>query len=237
MVFQSHLSFPVCRSRNKNWRRQFKTHKPEISPPLRWQNPYVGCYCDRQPLTLTVKHTSIVYADTITCSGQNEHPRRGRHARGDRQPDPTGFAPSRSASSAGRFVTVHFVKFVAAKHHPCTACNGLKNACSIQRMVLVRRPVVGTDQSANRAAKHFFRMVALADPGETLLPSHLSKDIVASRRTIPVQPTEAVIRVDQPLDAATEQLERVAIERALAACGGRNDEPPSSLDSRARACI
>jgi DNA-binding NtrC family response regulator len=67
-------------------------------------------------------------------------------------------------------------------------------------------------------------MVALADSGETLLPSHLSKDIVASRRTIPVQPTEAVIRVDQPLDAATDQLERVAIERALTACGGRNDE-------------
>ena len=78
-------------------------------------------------------------------------------------------------------------------------------------------------------ANEIRRMVALAEPGETLLPSHLSKDIVASRRTIPVQPTEAVIRVDQPLDAATEQLERVAIERALAACGGRNDEAAKLL--------
>ena len=73
------------------------------------------------------------------------------------------------------------------------------------------------------------RMVALAEPGDTLLPAHLSRDIVANRRTIPVQPTEAVIRVDQPLDAATEQLERVAIERALAACEGRNDEAAKLL--------
>ena len=78
--------------------------------------------------------------------------------------------------------------------------------------------------NVRQLANEIRRMVALAEPGETLLPSQLSKDIVASRRTIPVQPTEAVIRVDQPLDAATEQLERVAIERALAACGGRNDE-------------
>ncbi len=78
--------------------------------------------------------------------------------------------------------------------------------------------------NVRQLANEIRRMVALAEPGDTLLPSHLSKNIVASRRTIPVQPTEAVIRVDQPLDAATEQLERVAIERALAACGGRNDE-------------
>ncbi len=73
------------------------------------------------------------------------------------------------------------------------------------------------------------RMVALAEPGDVLLPSHLSKDIVATRRTIPVEPTEAVIRVDQPLDAATEQLERVSIERALAVCEGRNDEAAKLL--------
>ena len=83
--------------------------------------------------------------------------------------------------------------------------------------------------NVRQLANEIRRMVALAEPGETLLPSHLSKDIVASRRTIPVQPTEAVIRVDQPLDAATEQLERVAIERALAACGGRNDEAAKLL--------
>ncbi len=83
--------------------------------------------------------------------------------------------------------------------------------------------------NVRQLANEIKRMVALAEPGDTLLPLHLSKDIVASRRTIPVQPTEAVIRVDQPLDAATEQLERVAIERALAACGGRNDEAAKLL--------
>ena len=82
----------------------------------------------------------------------------------------------------------------------------------------------GWPGNVRQLANEIKRMVALAEAGDTLLPLHLSKDIVASRRTVPVQSTEAVIRVDQPLDAATEQLERVAIERALAACEGRNDE-------------
>ena len=87
----------------------------------------------------------------------------------------------------------------------------------------------GWPGNVRQLANEIGRMVALAEAGDTLLPTHLSKDIVASRRTIPVQPTEAVIRVDQPLDAATEQLERVAIERALTTCEGRNDEAAKLL--------
>ena len=87
----------------------------------------------------------------------------------------------------------------------------------------------GWPGNVRQLANEIKRMVALAEAGDTLLPLHLSKDIVASRRTVPVQSTEAVIRVDQPLDAATAELERVAIERALAACEGRNDEAAKLL--------
>ena len=87
----------------------------------------------------------------------------------------------------------------------------------------------GWPGNVRQLANEIRRIVALADPDDMLLPSHLSPVIVASRRTIPVQHTEAVIRVDQPLDAATEQLERVAIERALTACAGRNDEAAKLL--------
>jgi DNA-binding NtrC family response regulator len=87
----------------------------------------------------------------------------------------------------------------------------------------------GWPGNVRQLANEIRRMVALAEPGEMLLPSHLSPAIVATRRTISVQASEAVIRVDQPLDAATEQLERVAIERALTACAGRNDEAAKLL--------
>jgi two-component system response regulator AtoC len=78
-------------------------------------------------------------------------------------------------------------------------------------------------------ANEIRRMVTLAEPGEVLVPSHLSAAIVASRRTVPVQPTEIVMRIDRPLTEATEQLERIAIERALALCGGRTDEAARML--------
>jgi transcriptional regulator with PAS, ATPase and Fis domain len=73
------------------------------------------------------------------------------------------------------------------------------------------------------------RMVALAEPGAILTPAHLSKDIVASRRTIPIEPSEMVLRLDQPLADATDQLERAAIERALTTSGGNNDQAAKLL--------
>ena len=73
------------------------------------------------------------------------------------------------------------------------------------------------------------RIVALAEPGDTLTPSHLSQDIIASRRTIPVQQSEVVIDLAQPLQQATSALERAAIERALKAADGNNDEAAKAL--------
>ena len=68
-------------------------------------------------------------------------------------------------------------------------------------------------------------MVALAEPGSVLMPAHLSDDIVASRKTVPVGQaprgfSEVVTRIDQPLSAAVEHIERAAIQRALAMTDG-----------------
>ncbi len=78
------------------------------------------------------------------------------------------------------------------------------------------------------------RMVALAEPGAVLMPEHLSPEIAASRRTIPadqrqLEPTEVVVRIDQPMAAAAEHLERALIKRALALCEGNGVEAAKML--------
>ena len=83
--------------------------------------------------------------------------------------------------------------------------------------------------NVRQLANELRRMVALAEPGAMLTPAQLSSDIVASRRTIPVEPSEMVMRLDQPLADATEQLERAVIERALTSSGGNNDQAAKLL--------
>ena len=83
--------------------------------------------------------------------------------------------------------------------------------------------------NVRQLANELRRMVALAEPGAMLTPAQLSKDIVASRRTIPIEPSEMVMRLDQPLADATEQLERAVIERALTSSGGNNDQAAKLL--------
>ena len=83
--------------------------------------------------------------------------------------------------------------------------------------------------NVRQLANEIRRMVALAETGAMLTPAQLSKDIVASRRTIPIEPSEMVMRLDQPLADATEQLERAVIERALTSSGGNNDQAAKLL--------
>jgi DNA-binding NtrC family response regulator len=59
--------------------------------------------------------------------------------------------------------------------------------------------------------------------------SQLSKEIAASRRTISVEQSEVVIGLKQPLQEATNQLERAAIERALTDAAGNNDDAAKAL--------
>jgi DNA-binding NtrC family response regulator len=78
------------------------------------------------------------------------------------------------------------------------------------------------------------RMVAMAEPDATLLPSHLSPEIQAPRRTIPAAPaaeTEAEVRVriDQPLPAAVEILEQTMVRSALDRTHGRVEEAARML--------
>ena len=77
--------------------------------------------------------------------------------------------------------------------------------------------------NVRQLANEIRRIVALAEPGAMLTPAHLSKEITGTRRTVPVEPSEFVMRLDQPLADATDQLERAAIERALTASNGNYD--------------
>ena len=66
------------------------------------------------------------------------------------------------------------------------------------------------------------------------MPEHLSPDIAASRRTIPASErvldlNEVVVRLDQPLAAATEHLERAIVLYGLKQCGGRMEETAALL--------
>jgi DNA-binding NtrC family response regulator len=66
------------------------------------------------------------------------------------------------------------------------------------------------------------------------MPEHLSATIAASRRTISASertlaPTEVVVRIDQPVPAAVEHLERTMIQHALRASGGRMEDAAAKL--------
>ena len=91
----------------------------------------------------------------------------------------------------------------------------------------------GWPGNVRQLANEIRRMVALAEPGAILMPAHLSADLAASRRTVPAdrqlaQP-EIVVRLDQPLAAVHEHIERALIQRALAACDGGIDEAAKML--------
>ena len=73
------------------------------------------------------------------------------------------------------------------------------------------------------------RMAALAETDAVLMPEHLHANIVASRRTRPasereLEPTELVVRMDQPLAAVTEHVERSMIGYAMRVCNGRVEQ-------------
>jgi DNA-binding NtrC family response regulator len=73
------------------------------------------------------------------------------------------------------------------------------------------------------------RMATLAETDAVLMPEHLHHTIVSTRRTRPasereLQPTEVVVRLDQPLAAGTEHLERAMIQHAMSLCDGRLEQ-------------
>ncbi|MGE3404822.1 MAG: sigma-54 interaction domain-containing protein, partial [Vicinamibacterales bacterium] len=88
--------------------------------------------------------------------------------------------------------------------------------------------------NVRQLANEMRRMAALAEDGAVLMPEHLSTEIAASRRTIPasertLDPVEVVVRMDQPLPAAVQHLERAMIQHAMMQCGGRIEETATAL--------
>jgi DNA-binding NtrC family response regulator len=66
------------------------------------------------------------------------------------------------------------------------------------------------------------------------MPEHLSPEITASRRTVPaserqLEPTEVVVRLDQPMAAAVRHLEQTMVQWAMKKCGGRVEETAAML--------
>jgi DNA-binding NtrC family response regulator len=100
---------------------------------------------------------------------------------------------------------------------------------TLEYLVLYRWP-----GNVRQLANEIRRLVAMAEPGAVLMPAHLSDDIAASRRTVPVNSSprlfnEVIARIDQPLSAVVEHVERAAIQRALSMTDGRLDEAAKML--------
>lgn len=100
---------------------------------------------------------------------------------------------------------------------------------TMEYLVLYRWP-----GNVRQLANEMRRMAALSESGAVLMPEHLSSDIAASRRTIPaservLEPIEVVVRMDQPMPAAIQHLERAMIQYALAKCGSHMEETATRL--------
>jgi DNA-binding NtrC family response regulator len=88
--------------------------------------------------------------------------------------------------------------------------------------------------NVRQLASEVRRMVALAERDAVLMPEHLSPAIVASRRTVPasertLEPNEVVVRLDQPMAAAIEHLERAMLAYAFKASGGQMEATAKRL--------
>jgi DNA-binding NtrC family response regulator len=100
---------------------------------------------------------------------------------------------------------------------------------TMEYLILYRWP-----GNVRQLANEIRRMIALAETGAVLMPEHLSHDIAASRRTVPASErplaaTEFVVRMDQPMSAAMEHLERSMIQYALGLSRGRMEEAAERL--------
>ena len=100
---------------------------------------------------------------------------------------------------------------------------------SVEHLTLYRWP-----GNVRQLANEMRRLAALAEKGAVLMPEHLDPAITAGRMTVPaagrtLTPDELVVRLDQPLEAAVEHVERTAIQRAIASSGGRIEEAARTL--------
>ena len=100
---------------------------------------------------------------------------------------------------------------------------------TMEYLVLYRWP-----GNTRELANEMRRLALFAESGAVMMPEHLSHEIAASRRTIPaservLDPTEVVVRLDQPMPAAVRHLEETMLRYAMKKCGGRIEETAAML--------
>jgi hydrogenase-4 transcriptional activator len=88
--------------------------------------------------------------------------------------------------------------------------------------------------NVRQLANELRRAAAMAEPDAVITPAHLSPDITAARRTLPsaerdLLPSEIIVQLDQPLDAATEHLERAMIQHAMSLASGHMERAAQLL--------
>ena len=88
--------------------------------------------------------------------------------------------------------------------------------------------------NVRQLANEMRRLAALAETSAVLMPEHLTPEITASRRTVPasertLDPTEVVVRLDQPMAAAVHHLEQVMVQYAMKKCDGRIEDTAKML--------
>ena len=88
--------------------------------------------------------------------------------------------------------------------------------------------------NVRQLANELRRVAVLADVDAVIAPSHLTPELLATRTTAPagdeeLLPTEIKIPTNQTLSAATDELERHMIRRALALCDGHVDQAAQLL--------
>ncbi len=110
----------------------------------------------------------------------------------------------------------------------------IKPGVSVAEDTMEYLMLYGWPGNVRQLANEMRRLVALAEPGAVLMPEHLSREIAASRRTVPalehdLAPTEFIVRKDQPLVAAVEHVERTMILDALRQTNNRVEEAAQLL--------
>jgi DNA-binding NtrC family response regulator len=100
---------------------------------------------------------------------------------------------------------------------------------TMEFLVLYRWP-----GNIRQLANEMRRLAVLAESGAVIMPEHLHPDIAASRRTIPasertLEPTEVVVRLDQPMPALVQHVEMVQILRALRETGWNMEQAAARL--------
>ncbi len=119
--------------------------------------------------------------------------------------------------------------YLAKYAHECRKGDLRLSEETLEYLVLYRWP-----GNVRQLANEMRRLAALAETGAVLMPEHLSRDIAASRRTIPASErvlaeTEVVVRLDQPMPAAVQHVERTMLLYALEKCGGHMEKTAAML--------